>query len=225
MRGAPVLAVSALLGACVAAPRMVPAPPEPRDYICRASLDGDYGRITDNLWVSTESGRPYAHELHWRAPMRLSGVTLALFWRGEAPEGPWQDWEVEPLIEFRTVERPPRDVRLEIRDDDAATPLVADARYRERSTRAYLIYGRIRWSALRERMRGRSGLDIVLARPDGTVVARDRLDTAALDLPAQAIAALRPSLDAMASDFRTRCEVPPEIVIASRPVPTIWREG
>ena len=119
---------------------------------------------------------------------------------------------------------PPRraEARIEIRRRD-------DRQYREEFTFAGLFQrgthmremsyysSQGRWGDLMAWLAGRDHVTFVLADPRGNILAQQRVDAALLAAGAAAIEAARAEAEAMARDYRTRCEVPEPIVVTSQP--------
>ena len=228
-RGGHVAAVAAVIAAATAGARADPgASPgsgpdaSPSSYVCRITRSGDFGQVWYQLDVPVDGGAPF-HRINWQLLPRGEGLGLSASWYGAPTNGHLDDrgWV---NVSFET-KRSIRDrVRLEIRRTPGphyasefayAGPFLR--LYRPSAGANFHIEAAARWGELDAWTAGEDALTVALVRADGKVAAEDRLQTATLAGAVAAIVAARPQVEAMAADYRHRCEAAGPIVVTGAP--------
>jgi|GEM_PF-5912867 len=176
-------------------------------YVCHVEAGGPFG------WIHVVSsigwdGTRYPPQARWTSPARNPGLSLDLNWTGN-PLGPPGD-DAAAALTFSTGARRAGRARIELRR--GALPwhpdeLVFSNRFMRRPAG---VLGQARWGDLRLLMQGAASLQATVVRENGSVVARDRIEAAWLDKPAQAVAAVRPAYDAAMADPEERCSPQPD---------------
>ncbi len=218
------LVLAPLLAATAAVAALAQDDEEPNYYICIVERTGDFGSITYWLEVPVDGSAPF-HRINWAIPRREQGLRLWVQQDLGAPVDGQLDDRSWVHIYFDTPKRIRDEVRIEIRRQPGerypsefsyAGPYKRPFLWHDRPF--YYVETQARWGELRAWMAGRERLTFALVKRDGTVMDQDRLDAATLAGVAEALAAVTPELEAMAADFRTRCQVPEPIVITSEPL-------
>ena len=199
-----------------------PAAAEPDKFNCSARRQSDFGEIWYTINVPVDGSEAF-HRIAWDSPRRAEGVSLTVQWHGSAPPpGRFGD-EAWAIIRFAVGRRVRGDVRIELRRtpgphyprEFAYAGRFLPALRRHRNPSRDEAETQARWEEINAWMRGRERLAVALVRRNGDVVAEDRLDAATLALSESAIATIRPEIEAMAADYRNRCEAasPASVVI------------
>jgi hypothetical protein len=214
-------AFAAMAGVTAAAQAVSPnAPdPDPTYFMCHVARTGTFGHIWYVLNVPVDGSAPF-HRVNWQIPDRAEGLRLSVQSDGPPPVDGRLNDRAWFHVTFQTSRPVTRDARIEIRrmPGERYVPEFAYAGPYQRlhlglSRGLHAIETQGRWEELNAWMNGRDFLTFALVRRNGTVVAEDRLDAATISDAAGAIAAARLEVEAMAEDYRRRCEVPEPIVV------------
>lgn len=215
----------AFLLSVAAAPPPVPAPspePGPNYYLCMVNRQGPgSGSITYLLSVPVDGSAPY-HRVTWVIVRQPGGLSLQVESSGETPApGGHMDDRAWYFSRF-SIDHPVRgEARLEIRrrsdryyqgEFAFAGDYQRGFRYTNPFHQDFETQGR--WGDLRAWLAGSAnGVTFALVQRDGTVIAQQRLDAAMIEAGAAAIEQTRAEAEAMARDYRNRCDVPEPVVI------------
>ena len=174
-------------------------------YRCRIERAAGPGTVTMIIDVE-QDGRVQDHEFSWalRSPRDRAQVRVA--WIHMGPLSPASDMTV--TVSLRRTWRASRLVRVELSRSEAA-PRSGDnvitgpgygQEFRSASVTAPL-------SRLRAFLSGAPAMTAGVVDANGRRLAQDRIEAADFDIAVREITAAQPEIEAMAADYRNRCEL------------------
>lgn len=207
-----------------------PSVEEATELECRAEAQGSFGRIAAIVLVSMEDGSRSWHYVGWQAPEQRQPAALSSAVYGPV-EGRFSD-ETLASVAVTTLARIDGPARMEVRGP-GAPPIVLGSFGRGHSMllgggrRRYTSH--ISWGALRAALAGGDMVEVALVGEDGRDLSRGWIAAATLAAADEALAALRPRIEAALADPRRHCAPPPLIIVARPPdighVPDIEQAG
>ena len=168
-------------------------------YRCNAEAEGAFGRIEVHATVSA-NGRRVTFWTMWTAQVADGALSMRIDWRAGLVAPP-------PGARLHLAWTIPAGrrawSRIEIRGDGfSGPPAYATAYFNPPGTR----FETLRWRRFADATAGAPAPHIALVRRDRVVVAEALLPRAIATAPAEAMAAVRPRLEADLADYSNRCQ-------------------
>jgi hypothetical protein len=174
-------------------------------YRCRLERAAGPGTLQMIVDVA-QDGRRQFHVFSWSSPSRRERAQVRVEWIHGLPLTPSDDMTV--TVTLRRTWRASRFVRVELSRSETA-PRSGDniitgpgfgQQFRSASVTARL-------SHLRAFLAGASAMTVVVVDANGRQLGQDRIAAADFDTAAREITAAQPEIEAMAADYRNRCEL------------------
>ena len=184
-----------------------------RYYRCRIERAAGPGTVTMIIDVE-QDGRVRDHEFSWalRSPRDRAQVRV-LEWILMGPLSPASEMTV--TVSLRRTWRASRFVRVELSRSEAAPRsgdnVITGPSYGQEFRSASVT---ARLSRLRAFLAGAPAMTVRVVDANGRLFAQDRVETADFDIAAREIIAAQPEIEAMAADYRDRCELTgPDVIV------------
>jgi hypothetical protein len=174
-------------------------------YRCRIERAAGPGTLA-MIIVVEQDGRRQFHDFSWASLSQRNRAQLRVEWTHGLPLTPSDDMTV--TVTLRRTWRASRFVRVELSRSEVAprsgdNPITGPGygqQFHSATVTAPL-------SRLRAFLAGAPAMTVGVVDVNGRLLAQDRIESANFDMAAREIIAAQPEIEAMAADYRNRCEL------------------